>query len=112
GEPYYDANFNQQKNENSFGKSGDFNDLPFRRRVPKPKPSTSKSLRKLQTSDQFRVLGYRIYNLCSRFADPFTWLEMIKDSKSKYDVKKRGGSPSEQSEDSHTEQDDESFYKP
>lgn len=46
-----------------------------------------------------------IQSLLQRYADPFTWLEMIRNSKSKYDVKKRGGSS--QSERSNECQADE-----
>lgn len=66
---FYDATqHNWQKDENTFGYPRDNSqDLPFRRRVPKPEPSTSRTLKKSQTSDQFRVFGYRILNLCSRY---------------------------------------------
>ncbi len=66
-ETFYDATHNRQKDENIFGNAREnSNDLPFRRRVPKPKTSTSTTLKKSQTTDQFRVFGYRFFNLCSR----------------------------------------------
>ncbi|XP_037040058.1 uncharacterized protein LOC119077039 [Bradysia coprophila] len=112
-ESYYDATHTRQKDDNFFGnQSNNAEDLPFRRRVPKPEPSTSRSLKKSQASDQFRVFGYRMLNFCSRYADPFTWLEMMRDSKSKYDVKKKGKSQSEERDENPREQDSGSSNQP
>lgn len=112
-ENFYDTTHNRQKEENIFGNQWDNSqDLPFRRKVPMPELSKSTSLKKSQATDQFRVLGYRIFNLCSRYADPFTWFEMLRDSKSKYDVKTKVKSQTERRDDSHAEQDGESSQKP
>lgn len=119
-EANYNATYNRSKDESFFGNQWDnTEDLPFRRKVPKPEPSDSRSIKKTQASDQFRGFGYRMINFCSRYivtfilywvqdiiqtvssiryADPFTWLGMIRDSKSKYDVKKKGKSQSEASD--------------
>lgn len=67
-ETYYDATHNRQKDEHFFGNQwDDTQDLPFQRRVPKPQPSASRSLKKTQASDQFRMFGYRMLNFCSRY---------------------------------------------
>lgn len=65
---FYDAAHNWQKDENFFDNQWEnyHQDPPFRRRVPKPQPSTSTTLKKTQTTDQFRVFGHRIFELCSR----------------------------------------------
>lgn len=103
-ENFYDATHNHQKEENVFGNPWDNELPPFRRRVPRPEPSKSTTLKKSQVTDQFRVFSYRILNFCSRSMDPFTWLEMLRDSKSKYDVKRQ----TKKRDESHTEKNGES----
>lgn len=113
-ESFYDATHNRQKGENIFGYPWDNSqELPFRRRVPKPEPSKSTTLKKTQATDQFRVFGYRFFNFCSRSIDPFTWLEMLRDSKSKYDAKTKGkGQTRTKSNENRAEEDGESSPKP
>lgn len=90
-ETYYETENNQYKEEDYFGNPWDnAQELPFRRRVPMPEPSKSTALKKRQATDQFRFFGYRIFSLCSKFADPYTWLEMLRESKNKYDIKTKG----------------------
>lgn len=95
-ETFYDSTQTQQKPEKSHENSwAKFQDQPFRHKVPKPPLSQSKSLRKSQATDQVRVFGYRLFSLCSHYADPYTWLEILRDSKNKYDVKTKAKMQSE-----------------
>lgn len=91
----------EKTNENPWAK---FQDQPFRRKVPKPPLSRSTSLRKSQSSDRVRVLGYRFIGLCSRYADPYTWLGILRDSKNRYDVKTKAKMQTENVEEKQTGQ--------
>lgn len=65
--------------------------------------SQSQSLKKSETTDQIRSISFRLINLCSRYADPFTWLQMLRDSKNKYDAKAKDESQTEEEEDKNSQ---------